>query len=428
MARSGPMMTAGLLLFAKGWKLGAAAVATVVGGRGATRLAPDPLQATDWLVTAVTTPPTVTETTFGGVPALQFSNGLITRTFAMPPVPSGDDGCPNPGGRRVPEPDGTTYPYYGVTCSQPSDCGQCFLDHTCRCNVTAVAAGRVNSSAHPSAGAAAAVQCCVPVAPYSAYPGFATAALSRSGFTGPQSSQAQAAQLLRATAPEAQMVLDGVAYDVGGLVGQADFAFLNVSLVPQFSANPAAFAFRPPHRVSASTRKRFEWTPGQRHSDVTAAWPPSGATLELDFIAPSLTAGEFATGGGVPPAHQDVVVTVVYEMYTGIPVLSKWVRVASNGTVPVVVDALTMEVLPCTSAALGYWPSSRDGLLMAGSTTGRVHLSSEFSRDQGSTTRLYADPRCGTCTQVRVRFFSAAGCAAALLRVRACVRARVRGC
>ena len=197
------------------------------------------------------------------------------------------------------------------------------------------------------------------------------------------------AQLLRATSPEAVIVLDGISYGIGGLVGQGDFAFLNTSLLQNFSADPSAFVFRPPHRTVSATQKRYEWTPGQRHSDANAAWPPSGLSVELDFVAPPSAVA----------AHAGVVVTVVYEIYTGIPVLSKWLRVSSNATTAVVIDALTMEQLHCTEAAVGYWPQSTDGLLTAGTTTGRVRLSSEFTRDKGSTTKIGPDSRCTTCTQ-----------------------------
>eukprot|EP00750_Incisomonas_marina_P013765 INCI17536.7.p1 GENE.INCI17536.7~~INCI17536.7.p1 ORF type:complete len:859 (+),score=106.03 INCI17536.7:189-2579(+) len=342
----------------------------------------DPIQADDWLVAPVTTAPQLVETTIGGVPALQLTNGLISRTFAMPPAPpmaNGSSGCLNPGGRRVYEPDGSSYPYFGSNCSQDSDCGQCILDKACRCNLTGWGS-RYMYGAH----------CCVPTVPIASWSGFATAALQRQGHAGvSRASGVVGAQLLRATSPEAVIVLDGISYGIGGLVGQGDFAFLNTSLLQNFSADPSAFVFRPPHRTVSATQKRYEWTPGQRHSDANAAWPPSGLSVELDFVAPPSAVA----------AHAGVVVTVVYEIYTGIPVLSKWLRVSSNATTAVVIDALTMEQLHCTEAAVGYWPQSTDGLLTAGTTTGRVRLSSEFTRDKGSTTKIGPDSRCTTCTQ-----------------------------
>ena len=37
---------------------------------------------------------------------------------------------------QVKRPDGSHYPYYGECVKQSSDCGQCFLDKTCFCNLT----------------------------------------------------------------------------------------------------------------------------------------------------------------------------------------------------------------------------------------------------------------------------------------------------
>ena len=41
--------------------------------------------------------------------------------------------CPNPGGKRVERPDGTSYPYFGMPCrtGQDSDCGECWTDNRC---------------------------------------------------------------------------------------------------------------------------------------------------------------------------------------------------------------------------------------------------------------------------------------------------------
>ena len=107
---------------------------------------------------------------------------------------------------------------------------------------------------------------------FSLDPAFATVALSRSGLAGREHDTG--AQLLRATAPEAVVTLDGTAYPVGGLDGQTDFAFLNTSLLPSFSALPNAFRYQR-HRQSVPPA-RYKWTPGQRSSDATLAWPPKG--------------------------------------------------------------------------------------------------------------------------------------------------------
>ena len=40
---------------------------------------------------------------------------------------------PNPGGQKVKRDDGSTYPYFGMSCARGSDCGNCDLDELCVC-------------------------------------------------------------------------------------------------------------------------------------------------------------------------------------------------------------------------------------------------------------------------------------------------------
>ena len=343
----------------------------------------DPIQASDWLVAGAPSIPTLTEGTLGGVPSITLSNGLAARTFVLPPAPS-DTGsgssCPNPGNRTIERPDGSRYAYYGLPCAAESDCGQCASDGTCRCD---------QWSPYLPQGD----HCCIPddvaptPSPAGTMRGFATALLSRQGGAGRELADA-GAQLLRATSAEALVTLDGVTYGVGGLLGQADYSFLNTSLLPQMRADPAAFVYSA-HRARSPTA-RFAWKPGARHSDNASAWPPAGLTLEVDFVAPP--------GSAVPAAHRGVTITVVHELYAGIPLFSKWVTIASNGSTPVVVDRLTTEVLYPTAGALDYWPTLVAGSLTAKTVTGRIHLSSELTRG-GDTTVLQPDARCTTCVQ-----------------------------
>ena len=349
--------------------------------------AADPIQASDWLVSGDPSIPKLTEGTLGGVPSLTLSNGLASRVFVLPDSSNsgggggggGGDSCPNPGNRTIDRPDGSHYAYYGLRCTTESDCGQCALDNKCRCGQWAP---YLPQDEH----------CCIPddvtptPSPSGNTRGFATALLARQGGAGRENDSG--AQLLRATSAEAFVTLDGVTYGVGGLLGQTDFSFLNTSLLPHMHADPTAFVYAG-HRARSPTA-RFAWTPGVRHSDNTSAWPPVGLTLEIDFVAPPSSA--------VPAAHRDVTITVVHELYAGVPLFSKWVSITSNGNTPVVVDRLTTEVLYPTAEALNYWPALAAGSLTAKTVTGRIHLSSELTRG-GDTTVMQPDARCTTCVQ-----------------------------
>mmetsp|Transcript_39281 Transcript_39281/g.126227 ORF Transcript_39281/g.126227 Transcript_39281/m.126227 type:complete len:761 (-) Transcript_39281:56-2338(-) len=213
---------------------------------------------------------------------------------------------------------------------------------------------------------------------------------SRSGFGS--NCDAGGANFLRATSPEAEMRLDGVNYSIGGLVGQRDFAFLNVSELPELTSPAGAFRYSA-HRTGAPTA-RYKWAPGVRHSDASLSWPPRGLTLSVDFVAPE----------GAPAAHRDVVVTVVYALYRGLPLYEKHVAVTCSGRGgSVVLESLATDVLRLTNEATGYWPHAERGHITGASTSGRVHMASEMTRGtkdpSRGTTRLGPDESCTTCTQ-----------------------------
>jgi hypothetical protein len=81
----------------------------------------------------------------------------------------------------------------------------------------------------------------------------------------------------------------------------------------------------------------FQWTPGSRYSDPTLPWPPPGLRLEILFFA------------SLETQWKGVYVKVIYEIYDGIPLLSKQIEIW--GTITggpmlhsIVVDDLAVNV------------------------------------------------------------------------------------
>jgi hypothetical protein len=124
--------------------------------------------------------------------------------------------------------------------------------------------------------------------------------------------------ILRGVKPEAVVEIDGTPYNIGGLKGQPNHAFLRPEWVDQLRADPAAFRFT--GFVVGKPEERIHWK-RVRHQAPNAKWPPAGVTLRLDFEAPETNATRL----------QGVRVSVHYELYDGIPCYSKWLTV-SNGT------------------------------------------------------------------------------------------------
>ncbi len=136
--------------------------------------------------------------------------------------------------------------------------------------------------------------------------------------------------ILRAVEPEATVVIDGRKFEVGGLKGQPERAYLLQEWLDSMTADAGAFGFG---GVSiGQTERRLEWR--RKRPAEEAPWPPAGLALTLRFEPPP-------TSGPVP----DVTVSVHYELYDGLPLLAKWLSIENRGRVPVMLDSFTSEIL-----------------------------------------------------------------------------------
>lgn len=140
--------------------------------------------------------------------------------------------------------------------------------------------------------------------------------------------------ILRAINPEATVTLDGITYNVGGLTySGTTAAYLNRTALEVFN-DPGAFQFAN-YSVSKPVAP-FHWKPGLRHSPADSKWPPEGLTLTVQFNPPDKVS---------LPEHANVSVNISYEMYVGIPLLTKWVTIGYNGRSFVKIDGVVVEYL-----------------------------------------------------------------------------------
>ena len=139
--------------------------------------------------------------------------------------------------------------------------------------------------------------------------------------------------LLRGVKPEAVVEIDGRRFDIGGLKGQRNYAFLRPEWIGELRADPAAFRFV--GYEIGEPKERMAWK-RTRHHAPDVKWPPEGVALRLDFTAPTPTNGAETA---------NIRVSVHYELYDGLPCYSKWITV-SNGTDKIVrVNKFSSEVL-----------------------------------------------------------------------------------
>ena len=133
--------------------------------------------------------------------------------------------------------------------------------------------------------------------------------------------------LLRGIKPEAILTIDRHEYEVGGLKGQPDYAYLDEDWIADLTTDKNAFQFQE-YQVG-KPKCPYPWV--KRRSATPSVYPPEGVTLTVSFSS--------------PPAIDSLQVNVHYELYQGIPVLSKWITIHNAGQKPIQLDALSCELL-----------------------------------------------------------------------------------
>ena len=145
--------------------------------------------------------------------------------------------------------------------------------------------------------------------------------------------------ILRGIKPEADIMINGIKYDIGGLTGQTNYAFLRDEDLKNLTNNPASLQFTG-FEVS-EPKAPFEWK-RVRHHASNRDWPPKGIHLRLNFKMPNKKAGKLA----VNDSNQvSLKVTVHYELYDGIPVMAKWLSVENQSKESIIIDQFTSEIL-----------------------------------------------------------------------------------
>ncbi|MDR3715148.1 MAG: alpha-galactosidase [Puia sp.] len=132
-------------------------------------------------------------------------------------------------------------------------------------------------------------------------------------------------ELLRAVKPEARIVVDGKPYNIGGLYGQQENAYLLPGWVDSMDARADDFTYR--SFTLSPLQPYLQWQPRGWVGNTKVA---SGIMVEFDY------SNDLLPG---------VSVKVHYEVYDGIPLLVKWLSVANTGGHHIRLDRVVNEVL-----------------------------------------------------------------------------------
>ena len=134
-------------------------------------------------------------------------------------------------------------------------------------------------------------------------------------------------QLLRAVKPEARLTINGKEYNVGGLYGQKEQAYLMPAWVDAFTNNKNDFQFQ---SYSVTEIQPFiNWKP---HAWATNTKQPTGKMLSFVY-QPNVD------------ALKGLIVTVNYELYDGIPLIVKWISVENKSNHAYTINRAINEVL-----------------------------------------------------------------------------------
>lgn len=146
-------------------------------------------------------------------------------------------------------------------------------------------------------------------------------------------------EFIRGIKPEASLSMDGKTYSVGGLVGQANYAFLNPEWIKDLRSDPESF-----HYTGCQTgpiEPRMLWAK-VRHTAPNLSWPPKGQHLSMDFEHPNLSG---------------IKIRIHYNLYEGIPVYSKWLELINQGDKSIVLNSFISEMIAAVESE--SWVESR---------------------------------------------------------------------
>ncbi len=167
--------------------------------------------------------------------------------------------------------------------------------------------------------------------------------------------------LLRGVKPEAILDMDGVRYEIGGLKGQPNYAFLRPKWTEQLRADPAAFRFV--GLEVGQPKERFAWK-RVRHHAPDVKWPPAGVHLRMDYDMPA---------GNNGPASRTIRVSIHYELYDGLPCYSKWLTVSNGTSRTIRVDRFSSEILAVVERV------AEVDELTAGRQTPNLHIETDMA-------------------------------------------------
>jgi len=134
-------------------------------------------------------------------------------------------------------------------------------------------------------------------------------------------------QLLRSVKPEAEVMINGISYNVGGLYGQKENAYLIPEWLDNFTTHDSDF-----HFTGADVKDLQPFINWKPKGWSLNAKQPTGKEIVFHFSS-SLA------------AVRHVLIDVHYELYDGVPLLVKWISIENKTDQAIVIGKVVNEEL-----------------------------------------------------------------------------------
>lgn len=141
-------------------------------------------------------------------------------------------------------------------------------------------------------------------------------------------------QLLRSVSPEAKLVINGTTYNVGGLHGQKEKAYLLPVWLNEMKAHDSDFLFT--GYTTGAIKPFIHW-----NEKVPAGKIPTWAANKKQATGKMIS---FSYESSLP-ALKNIIVQVNYELYDGIPLIVKWLTVENKSGTVIKLDRVVNEIL-----------------------------------------------------------------------------------
>ncbi len=169
---------------------------------------------------------------------------------------------------------------------------------------------------------------------------------------------------IRSVRPEAEIQINGLKFNIGGLTGQPIHNYLLPDWLANMKTDPASFKLMDYEIRDCKARfplkKRLQWMP----EDLP--WPLPGKELifryRLDDLAITIaeetiyhsqkdTFQNLESLKKVDPQHlKSIVAEVHYELYDGMPVFSKWIKILNKSSNEIKINTFKSEILAVTES------------------------------------------------------------------------------